>query len=499
METLSLLLHGFDTALTFDNLIFCFFGVSFGMFVGVLPGLGPVAGTAMLIPITYGMAPVSAIIMLAGIFYGAMYGGTITSVLINVPGEAASVVTCFDGYELAKQGRAGTALGIAAIGSFFGGVVAILGLAFIGPPLAEFALSFGPPEYFSLMILGLSLLIGLMGKSVVRGLIAAFLGILLSFIGQDPISGEMRFTFGQLELLDGVDFVILAMGLFGLSEILMNAESVHKMGPPATVKGLFPKRAEWKPVLQAILRGTGVGMLIGLIPGTSASISSLTSYSLEKSIAKDPSRFGKGAVEGVAGPETANNAHSGAALIPLFTLGLPSSPTVAVLLGAFMVHGLQPGPALFKDNPDFVWGVIASMFIGNAILLVYNLPLARVWAKVVLIPYSLMFPFILLITIIGTYSVKSSLWDVGMMVLFGLLGYLMKKLDISAAITVLAFVIGSQIEVSFLQSLATSQNGAMIFFQRPTSVTLLALGVCGMIFSIMKKRKGIHVESDSEL
>ncbi|OUM90134.1 MAG: transporter [Bacillus thermozeamaize] len=500
MESIALLLDGFKHALTIWNLLYCLIGVSIGMLVGVLPGLGPVAGTALLIPITFGMEPISAIIMLSGIFYGSMYGGTITSVLLNIPGESASVITTLDGYQMAKQGRAGTALGVAAIGSFIGGVAAILGLTFLGPPLAEFALKFGPPEYFSLLVLGLLLLVGLMGKSVVRGLIAACFGLILSLIGMDPVSGAIRFTFGQMELMEGLDFVVVAMGLFGISEILLNAESHMKMDKPAKIQGLLPARDEWKPTLKAIGRGTGIGFLIGLIPGANSVIASILSYSLEKKVAKDPSRFGKGAIEGVAGPETANNAHSGAAMIPLFTLGIPSSPTVAIILGAFIMHGLTPGPTLFQNNPDFVWGVIASMFIGNLILLIFNLPLAKVWAKVAMVPYEILFPLILILSVVGVYSIRSSLWDVGLMIAFGVIGYLMKKLDLPIAATVLTFVLGSQIESTLLQSLASSQNGLLVFFHSPISGTLISLAIIILVVSVIAglKKKRSALVSDLE-
>jgi putative tricarboxylic transport membrane protein len=501
MEHLTLLMHGFETALTLSNLLFCFMGVAVGMFVGVLPGLGPVAGTAMLIPLTFGMEAIPAVIMLSGIFYGAMYGGTITSVLINTPGESASVITCFDGYQMAKQGRAGVALGVAAIGSFIGGVVAILSLTFLGPTLAKFALKFGPPEFFSIMLFGLLLLVGLMGKSVVKGLIAAIIGLILALVGQDPGSGAERFIFGQLELLDGVDFVVLAMGLFGISEILINAESNMQLDKPAKIKSLIPPREEWKPALSAIARGTGLGMVLGLIPGASASIASLMSYSLEKKVAKDPTRFGKGAIEGVAGPETANNAYAGAALIPLFTLGIPSSPTVAVLLGAFIMHGLTPGPLLYQKNPEFIWAVIASMFIGNLLLLIMNLPMAGLWAKVALVPYKLMFPLILIICMVGVYSVNRSLWDIGLLIFFGIVGYFMKKLQLPSAALILSFILGKNIEFTMIQTLATSEDGLLLLFQRPISATLITL--CGIIlvaglYSAIKKKRS-SLAADAEL
>jgi putative tricarboxylic transport membrane protein len=482
MSVLLSLLHGFSLAVTPVNLLFCLIGVTIGQVVGVLPGLGPVAGTAMLIPLTYALSPATAIIMLSGIFYGAMYGGTITSVLINVPGEGASVITCIDGYQMAKQGRAGHALGVAAVGSFIGGCVAVLFLTFLGPSLAKYALKFGPPEFFSLMVFGLLLLVGLIGKSIIKGLIAASMGMLLALVGQDPATGAERYLFGRIELLEGVDFVILAIGLFGLSEILTNSEEDMSLNKPEKIAGLIPPRSEWRASLMAIARGTGIGGLLGLIPGTSASIASLMSYSLEKKVAKDPSRFGKGAIEGVAGPETANNSYAGAALIPLFTLGIPTSPTIAVLLGAFIMHGLTPGPLLYVRNPDVVWTVIAAMFIGNVILLVMNLPLARYWAKIALVPYHLLFPLILLVCMVGVYSVNRSLWDIGMTIAFGAVGYLMKKWQLPTAALILSFVLGKNIEFNLIQTLTLSDNGLLFLFQRPISGTVLTL--CLIILAV---------------
>lgn len=497
MDTLEYLLSGFVTAMTGWNLLYCLIGVTVGMLVGVLPGLGPSAGTAILIPLTFGMEPISAIVMLAGIYYGAMYGGTITSVLINTPGEAASVVTAFDGYPMAKQGRAGVALGTAAIGSFIGGTFAIIGLVLVGPTLARFALKFGPPEYFALMLFGMTMVIGLMGKSLLRGAIAAVIGLTLATVGMDPVTGMVRFSFGQINLMEGFDFVTIAMGLFGLSEILISAENYLKAGKPPKLQGLLPSRNEWKPTMLAITRGTGLGFGIGLIPGTNAVIPPLMSYSIEKKLAKDPSRFGKGAIEGVAGPETANNAYSGAALIPLFTLGIPSSPTIAILLGAFIMHGLTPGPALFRDSPDFVWAVIASMFIGNLILLVMNLPMAGLWANITRVPFKLLFPIILIVLITGTYTINNSLFDVGVMLVFGVIGYLFKKVDIPLAPLVLTFVLGQLMEDSLMQSLTIVQGDFLSLFARPITGTLFSLSILVLIFSIIaevKKKKGMFAD-----
>lgn len=501
MEAFDSLMSGFAHATTWENLLYCVIGVSIGMFVGVMPGLGPVAGTAILIPITYGMDPTSAVIMLSGIYYGAMYGGTITSVLINIPGEAASVITCIDGHQLARKGRAGLALGVSAIGSFVGGITALLGLTFIAPPLTRLALSFGPPEFFSLMLLGMIMLIGLMGKSLVKGFIAAIFGIILSLVGIDPISGATRLTFHTPELLGGIDFVVVAMGLFGISEILMNVENKGAAGKPEAVKGLLPRKGEWAPATKAIGRGTALGFLIGLIPGANAVLASIASYSLEKKIAKQPERFGKGALEGVAGPESANNACSGSALIPLFTLGLPSSPTVAVIMGALIMHGLQPGPRLFTENASFAWAVIASMFIGNAVLLVMNLPLANVWAKIAQVPYKVLLPLIVMFTMVGAYTVRNSVFDVGMMIVFGLIGYVMKKLDLPIAATVLTLVLGSQMEASFLQSLAISNGSMEIFFMRPIAAGLLVVTCVILLVSSwagMKNKKDM-LSADLEI
>jgi putative tricarboxylic transport membrane protein len=500
MESIGQLLHGFETAVTWWNLLYCLIGVTVGMLVGVLPGLGPTTGTALLLPITFSLEPVSAIIMLSGIYYGSMYGGTITSVLINTPGEAASVITCLDGHPMAKQGRAGTALGVAGIGSFIGGTVSVFGLAFLGPPLAELALQFGPAEFFALMLVGLTMVIGLMGKSLIRGLISAVFGLSLSLIGQDPVSGAVRFTFGELHLMAGLDFVTIAMGLFGLSEILIALENSTNVNITSKVKGLLPKREEWRPTMMAITRGTGIGFLLGLVPGSNSVIPAILSYTVEKKIAKDPSRFGKGAIEGVAGPETANNAYCGAALIPLFTLGIPSSPTIAILFGAFIMHGLTPGPTLFHSNPNFVWAIIASMFVGNFILLIMNLPLAGWWAKIAMIPPKLLYPIVLIITILGSYTVSNSLFDVGVMLIFGVIGYILKKLDIPMAPIVLTFILGKLMESSLLQALIGFEGNFFGFFQRPIAGTFMVIAFVILGFSIYSsiKNKRSILASDVE-
>lgn len=495
------LLLGFQTALTWQNLLFCLIGVSIGMLVGVLPGLAPSAGTAILLPLTFSMEATPAIIMLSGIYYGAMYGGTITSILLNLPGEAASAITCIDGHPMAQQGRAGAALGIAGIGSFIGGTVSIIGLSFIGPAVAHAALKFGPPEYFALMVLGMTLVVGLMGKSVMRGLISALIGLNLAFIGMDPVSGTVRFTFGITHLSSGLDFVPIVMGLFGISDILLSLESNVRIDKIPVIKGFLPRLDEWKPSLLAILRGTGIGFFVGLIPGTNSIIPTIMSYSVEKKVAKDPSRFGQGAIEGVAGPETANNAFCGAALIPLFTLGIPTSPVIAILLGAFIMHGLAPGPQLFQQNPEFVWGVIASMFVGNVILLFMNLPMAGFWAKIMLIPFKLLFPIVLAVTTVGAYSVSNSLFDVGVMIVFGIIGYLFKKVDLPVAPLVLTFVLGELMESALLQSLVIFKGDFLAVVMRPITGTLLGLAVIvlvlGVYSSIQNKRGAL--ESDVEM
>ncbi len=477
METIQHLLHGFGVALSPVNLLFATIGCVLGTLIGVLPGLGPAAGTALLIPITFKLEPTSAIIMLAAIYYGAMYGGTITSVLINVPGEAASVVTCLDGYEMAKQGRAGAALGIAAIGSFFGGTVATMGLVVVALPLARFALKFGPPEYFALLCVGLSLVMGLAGKSLAKALMMGILGLLFSMVGVDPVEGAPRFTFGIAPLLDGVRFVPVVMGFFGIGEILMNAEKslAGVMADGGKVSSFLPRREEWSISIASILRGTGLGFFLGLIPGTNSAVASFMSYAIEKKVSRHPEKFGSGVIEGVAAPETANNAYANAALIPLFTLGLPGSPTIAILMGALIMNGLTPGPLLFSQHAVFVWAVIASLYIGNVILLILNLPLVGWWAKLLRIPYNILVVFILIFCIIGGYSLNNSMFDVGVMILCGLLGYAFKKLDFPLAPAILTLILGPLMERTLRESLSLSQGDYSIFLTRPISLFFLVV------------------------
>ncbi|HSE94562.1 MAG TPA: tripartite tricarboxylate transporter permease [Methylomirabilota bacterium] len=486
METLPHLLAGFAAALTPANLLFALIGCVLGTLIGVLPGLGPAAGTAILIPLTFKLDPTAAIIMLAAIYYGAMYGGTITSVLINVPGEAASVVTCLDGYQMAKQGRGGTALGIAAIGSFVGGVVASLALTAVALPLARFALRFGPPEFFALMAVGLSLVTGLAGRSLVAALLMTVFGLLLAMVGIDPVRGAPRFTFGVAELYDGVGFIPVVMGLFGIAEILLTAEAPYREVIQTKLRSMLPSRAEWRRSAGAIGRGTAIGFFLGLIPGVGAIIPTFMAYIVEKRLSAHPERFGMGVIEGVAAPETANNAYANASMIPLLALGVPSSPTIAVLMGAFIINGLTPGPFLFQERPDLVWAVIASFFVGNVILLVLNLPLVGLWARLLRIPYQYLAVGTLLFCVVGAYSLKQSVFDVGLMVGFGLLGYVLRKLDFPLAPAVLALILGPFMEKSLRTSLEMSGGDFSIFLTRPLALGLLLVAALVLASSALR-------------
>lgn len=490
MDTLQNLINGFGTALSLENLIFATLGCLVGTLIGVLPGIGPVAGTAILIPLTFHLPPAGAIIMLAAIYYGSMYGGTITSVLLNVPGEAASAITCLDGYEMAKRGRAGVALSIAAIGSFLGGTVAVFGLVVAAPPLARVALQFGPPEQFALMLVALTLLTALSGRSMLKGLIMGVFGLLLAMIGMDPALGAPRFTFGSQELLSGLDIVPVFMGLFGLGEILVNAEKRMHDVVLSKMSSLIPTGGDLKASAAPILRGTGIGFFLGLIPGIGAVIPTFISYAAEKKLAKHPERFGSGAIEGVAGPETANNAYSVAALIPLFTLGIPGSATVAVLMGAFIINGLTPGPLLFRERPDVVWSVIASLYVGNVILLVLNLPLIGMWIKVLKIPYGILFVLILTFMLVGAYSTGNSAFGIWIMVVFGVLGYAFKKLDFPLAPIALTITLGPLMERALRQSLEMSQGDFTILLTQPISAALLGVAALFVVgFAVLSKPK----------
>jgi len=477
MSTLELLLNGFGAAMSPENLAFALIGCVLGTLIGVLPGVGPAAGTAILIPLTFKLDPTGAIIMLCAIYYGAMYGGTITSVLLNVPGEAASVITCIDGHAMAKQGRGGTALGVAAIGSFVGGVFATIALVVVAVPLSTLALKFGPPEFFALMLVGLCLVTGLAGRSLIAGILMTVVGLMLALVGIDPVRGAPRFTFGVPDLYDGIGFIPVVMGLFGIGEILMTAEKPVREVVRTNLSKLFPEREEWGRVWASIARGTGIGFFLGLIPGVGSIIPTFMSYIAEKRLAKDPSRFGNGAIEGVAGPETANNSYANAAMVPLLTLGIPSSPTIAVLMGAFIVNGLTPGPFLFQEKPELVWAIIASFFIGNVVLLILNLPLVGLWAKILEVPYQYICAGTLLFCILGAYSINQSVFDVTVMIICGGIGYLLRKLDFPLAPLVLGIILGPQLEKSLRTSLEMSAGDYTIFFTRPITLVLLIIAV----------------------
>jgi len=475
METLQNLLMGFTVALSPQNLVLALVGSILGTLIGVLPGLGPSAGAAMLIPLTFHLGPTGAIIMLTALFYGTQYGGTITSVLLNVPGEAASAITCLDGYAMARQGRAGAALSLAAIGSFIGGTIATMALVVAAPPLARVALSFGAPEFFALMVLALCLVVSLSGGSVVMALISGLVGLALSIPGTDIVDGTPRMTFGANDLLDGIGFVPVIMGLFGIGEILYNAESEIRQVFETKVTSLWLTAKEIRDSVWPIIRGTAIGLFMGLIPGVGTIVPTIASYAVERRVSKHPERFGTGAIEGVAGPETTNNAYANAAMIPLFTLGVPASPTIAVLLGAFMMNGLTPGPFLFREKPDFVWAIIASLYIGNLILVVLNLPLVGLWVSVLKIPYSILFPLVLAFTVVGSYTVSHSLFDVGVLIVFGVLGYVFKKLDFPVAPIAFTLILGPLTEKALRQSLSMSGGDLAILTRGPMATGLLLI------------------------
>ncbi len=490
MELLDALSLGFATALTPMNLLYCLVGVFIGTSVGVLPGLGPTATISLLLPLTFQMDATSSIIMLAGIYYGAMYGGSITSILVNIPGEAASIVTCIDGHVMAKNGRAGTALGIAAFGSLIAGIATVIGIVLIGPSLAQAALKFASPERFALVVFGLTLVTFISTSSRLRGIMSALAGLILSTVGLDVVSGQQRFTYEIPYLLDGVNLVILAMGLFGVGEVLADAarrtdDAVVALPVPSRTSDLLPSREDWRLSGWPIARGTVLGFVLGLLPGGGAMIASFASYVAEKKLSRTPERFGRGAIEGVAGPEAANNAAAQTSFIPLLNLGIPTGAVMGVVLGALMIHGVNPGPQLYIEKPELFWGVVASMVIGNLMLVVLNVPLIGIFVRLLRVPAGLLSPLILLVCIVGAFSINNNVLDVLVMFAAGLVGLLMKKAVIDPAPLMVAFVLGTMFESSLHQSLAIGYGSAWVFLERPISATLLGASVLVIAVSLI--------------
>jgi len=487
MEMLSNLILGFSTVLQPTNLLFCFLGALLGTLTGVLPGLGPVGAMCMLFPLTFKFPPVTGLIMLSGIYYGAMYGGSTTSILVNVPGEAASVVTTLDGYMMAKQGFAGPALGIAAFGSFIAGTIGILLLMGMAPFLSEFALSFGPPEYFAVMFAALTIITYLATGTMMKAWIMILFGLISGIVGQDIFTGEERFTLGIPTLRDGLGIAPVVMGIFGLGEIFVNIE--EKIGTKEAltekIKGILPSLQHWKESAGSIIRGTFLGFFLGFIPGGGAVIASFASYAVEKKLSKHPERFGKGAIQGVAGPESANNAATAGAFVPLLTLGLPSNVVMAILVAAFLVHGIQPGPLLISKYPEIFWGVIASMYVGNIMLLILNIPLIPMWVKVLKIPYSILFPIIFLLCFLGVYSINFDVVEIYIMLFFGVIGYVMRKCKFEGAPFAMAFILSRMMESAFKQSLKMSYGQLSIFFERPISVIFMVIAFLSILSNFL--------------
>ena len=474
---------GFGIAFTPFNLVMAVAGVIIGTLIGALPGVGPVSGVALLLPLTFGMPPTSAIIMLSALYAGTMYGGTITSVLINTPGESASVVTCIDGHQMALQGRAGPALGVAALGSFVAGTVGVVLLMTMSPLLARWALSFGPPEIFALMLLGLTTVTGLSGEDALKGYLSMVLGLMLAMVGFDVVSGDARFAFGIPEMMDGVDFLPVAIGLFGMGEVLAGAEgAVHLeiLNARYGLRDVMLTAADWARSRWAIVRGTVLGFVVGCLPGAGPTVASFLSYALEKKVSRHREEFGHGAIEGVAGPESANNAASAGAMVPMLTLGIPGSATTAVMLGGLMMWGLRPGPMLFEKNPDFVWGLIASLYIANVLLLILNIGFIPMFVRALRVPYTILMALIVVFCITGAYAQSNKLWDVGQMLVFGVLGYLMRKLGYSPAALVLALVLGPPAERALRQSLIISDAGVLVFLQRPIAAVLTVVALAAV-------------------
>jgi len=499
MEIFSNLALGFGVALSPFNLLMCLVGVVLGTLIGVLPGVGPVATIAMLLPITFNLNPIAALIMLAGIYYGAQYGGSTTAILVNLPGESSSVVTCLDGYQMARQGRAGPALATAAIGSFFAGCVATLIVAMFAPPLAEVALKFGPSEYFSLMVLGLVAATVLAHGSLMKAIAMVLLGLLLGLIGTDVNSGVLRFAFGISELADGIGFVTVAMGMFGLAEIIANLE---QKGDREVFTGkvgkLMPSKEDWKRIWAPILRGTFLGSALGILPGGGALLASFGAYTLEKKVSKNSAEFGKGAIEGVAAPEAANNAGAQTSFIPLLTLGIPSNAVMALMIGAMMIQGIAPGPQVMTERPQLFWGMIASMWIGNLMLVVLNLPLIGMWIKLLTVPYRILYPSILVFMAIGVFSLSNNPFDVFLMAMFGLLGYICVKLECEPAPMILGFILGPLMEENLRRAMLLSRGDPLVFFQKPISASFLVVSIILLVIialpNIRKKREEVFVE-----
>jgi putative tricarboxylic transport membrane protein len=499
MELFTDLALGFATALSPFNLLYCFIGVLLGTAVGVLPGLGPVATIAMLLPITFGLPPVSSLIMLSGIYYGAQYGGSTTAILINLPGESSSVVTAIDGYQMAKKGRAGPALATAALGSFFAGTVATVLLAVAAPPLAEVALQFGPAEYFSLMVLGLVASVALASGSLLKAFTMIVLGLLLGLVGTDVESGSPRFTFDMPEMADGLNFVALSMGVFGLGEILRNLEHEHTRSVMVKhVSGLMLSKADFKRILGPVLRGTGLGSILGILPGGGAMLASFAAYTVEKKISPNRAQFGQGAIEGVAAPEAANNAGAQTSFIPMLTLGIPSNPVMALMIGAMIIQGITPGPNVVTDEPALFWGMIVSMWVGNLMLVLLNLPLIGLWVRMLTIPYHLLFPAIIAFCCIGAYSVNNSVFDVFMMAMFGVVGYALIKLDFEPAPLLLGFVLGPMLEENLRRAMLLSRGSPSVFVTHPLSLGLLAISAVLLVLVVMPSVRSKREEAFSE-